>query len=165
MVHELRRIEGETAEPTGPDRPAPALPEHLPAAEEGARARVGAAPASPPVPVIRRPADPSDASESEGPEGSRPTLAGAASDQLRTTLALISGYSQTLLNLDLDDDERRQYLNGIVVAVEDLSEQAAEILAIAEDDARQAPGRPSERGPSLRLVRPGIAGRLEPEGG
>ena len=158
MVHELRRIERETAERPGRDRAAPAVPEQLSAAAVGGRARVGAPPAAP---ATRRPAGPSDEGEVEGPDGSRPTLAGAASDQLRTTLALISGYSQTLLNLELDDDERRQYLNGIVLAVDNLSEQAGEILAIAEDDTRQAPIRPSESGPSLRLVRPGVAGRLD----
>ncbi len=160
MVHELPRIERETAERAGPNRAAPAAPGHVSAAEEGGRARVGAPPASP----QRRLDGPAGAIDAEGPEGTRPTLAGAASDQLRTTLALISGYSQTLLNLELDDDERRQYLNGIVLAVDDLSEQAEEILAIAEDDARQVPMWPSESGPSLRLVRPSGAGRLDGHG-
>lgn len=160
MVHELPRSERETAKRPGPSRAASAGPEHLPAGEEGGRGRVAEPPASPPRQLDRA----NGGGEPEGTEGSRSTLAGAASDQLRTTLALISGYSQTLLNLELDDDERRQYLNGIVMAVDNLSEQAEEILAIAEDDTRQAPILPSESGPSLRLVRPGGPGEPDRDG-
>jgi len=75
-------------------------------------------------------------------EGARSGDAVAASDQLRRTLTLISGYSQTLLHLQLDEAERSHYLNGIVRAVESLSEQAEEILGLVADHRAVPAGRP-----------------------
>ncbi len=74
--------------------------------------------------------------------GARSGDAVAATDQLRRTLALISGYSQTLLHLQLDEAERSHYLNGIVRAVESLSEQAEEILDLVVDHGPPPVGRP-----------------------
>lgn len=61
--------------------------------------------------------------------------------QVRSTLALISGYSQTLLHLSLDEDTRRRYLRQMTVAADWLAEIAEEILArpAADADPRPAP--------------------------
>jgi len=77
----------------------------------------------------------------------------AASDQLRRTLALISGYSQTLLHLQLDEAERSRCLHGMVRAVETLSEQADEILGLVADHE------------PLPAVRPVMAPEQRPGGG
>jgi hypothetical protein len=61
--------------------------------------------------------------------------------QVRSTLALISGYSQTLLHLSLDEDTRRRYLRQMTVAADWLAEIAEEILARpgTDEDPRPAP--------------------------
>ncbi len=67
----------------------------------------------------------------------RPLLAGAVSHELRATLALISGYGQSLLHLPLDDVTRRRYLERILAATEVLTEFADQIVSVAvPDDTR-----------------------------
>ncbi|MDE3130542.1 MAG: HAMP domain-containing histidine kinase, partial [Acidobacteriota bacterium] len=61
-------------------------------------------------------------------------LAGAVSHELRTTLALISGYGQSLLHLPLDDDTRRRYLERMLAATEVLAEFADQIVSVAVPD-------------------------------
>lgn len=64
----------------------------------------------------------------------RPLLAGAVSHELRATLALISGYGQSLLHLPLDDVTRRRYLERILAATEVLAEFADKIVDVAVPD-------------------------------
>ncbi len=67
----------------------------------------------------------------------RPLLAGAVSHELRATLALISGYGQSLLHLPLDDVTRRRYLERILAATDVLAEFADQIVDVAvPDEAR-----------------------------
>ncbi len=61
----------------------------------------------------------------------RPLLAGAVAHELRASLALISGYSQSLLHLPLDEATRRRYLERILSATEALTEFADQILDVA----------------------------------
>ena len=85
----------------------------------------------------------------------------AAADQLRRTLALISGYSQTLLHLQLDEAERRDCLRGMVRAVESLSDQAEEILVLVAGHGRALAGpgpAPAGRRPVATEVRAGPTG-------
>lgn len=63
--------------------------------------------------------------------------------QVRSTLALISGYSQTLLHLSLDEDTRRRCLRQMTVAADWLAEIAEEILARPVADGNPAPGTPA----------------------
>lgn len=74
--------------------------------------------------------------------GARSGDAVAATDRLRRTLALISGYSQTLLHFQLDEAERSHYLDGMVRAVESLSEQAEEILGLVAEHGAVPEGQP-----------------------
>ena len=74
-------------------------------------------------------------------DASRTLLAGAVSHELRTTLALISGYSQSLLHLSLDDETRRSYLERILEATDTLTEFADQILDLSV---------PGQGGPALR---------------
>lgn len=60
-----------------------------------------------------------------------PLLAGAMSHELHAALALISGYSQSLLHLPLDDDTRRRYLERILSATDSLTEFADRVLEVA----------------------------------
>ena len=55
----------------------------------------------------------------------------ALSREVRTALALVSGYSQTLLHLDLDDDERDRCLARISVASAHVAELTEEMLSVA----------------------------------
>ena len=64
----------------------------------------------------------------------RPLLAGAVSHELRATLALISGYGQSLLHLPLDDVTRRRYLERILAATDVLAEFADQIVDVAVPD-------------------------------
>jgi signal transduction histidine kinase len=68
-------------------------------------------------------------------------LAGAVSHELRAKLGLISGYSQSLLGLSLDEATRRRYLQRILTATDTLTELADEILDLAV---------PAHGGPALR---------------
>jgi signal transduction histidine kinase len=76
-----------------------------------------------------------------GEDASRLLLAGAVSHELRSTLALISGYSQSLLRLSLDEETRRKYLERILAATEALTEFADQIL----DLSLLGPGGPALR--------------------
>ena len=82
---------------------------------------------APERPVAPTPTEPELGSD----DGWRPLLAGALSHELRATLALISGYSQSLLHLPLDDATRRRYLERIQAATETLTEFADQILEMA----------------------------------
>ena len=64
-------------------------------------------------------------------DASRLLLAGAVSHELRTTIALISGYSQSLLRLSLDEETRRSYLERILAATDTLAEFADQILDLS----------------------------------
>ncbi len=74
----------------------------------------------------------------------------ALSFELRSTLALISGYSQALLHLPLDDESRRQYLEQIPVAAANLADVANELLSIAAE--AEAPERRVAESPPPRLT-------------
>lgn len=63
----------------------------------------------------------------------------ALSREVRTTLALVSGYSQTLLHLDLDDEERVRDLARISIASEHVAELTEEMLLVT---ASKNDGRP-----------------------
>jgi two-component system sensor histidine kinase KdpD len=73
-----------------------------------------------------------DAAGAADPAAPESTLAGATSRELRATLALISGYSQSLLHLSLDEPTRRQYLERMSQAAESLSRLADRILDLAD---------------------------------
>ena len=64
----------------------------------------------------------------------RSILAAAAAHELRSTLALVSGYSQSLQHLALDAATRRQYLERIISAATTLTECADELVGLADDD-------------------------------
>ncbi len=68
----------------------------------------------------------------------RSALLEALTREMRTTLALVSGYSQTLLHLDLADEERGRYLARISIASEHVAELTEEVLSItaSENDGR-----------------------------
>ena len=74
-------------------------------------------------------------------DASRMLLAGAVSHELRAKLGLISGYSQSLLGMSLDEETRRRYLQRILTATDTLTELADEILELAV---------PAQVGPALR---------------
>lgn len=65
------------------------------------------------------------------------TLAGATSRELRATLALISGYSQSLLHLSLDEPTRRQYLERMSQATDSLTRLADRILDMSDPGSEQ----------------------------
>ncbi len=78
----------------------------------------------------------------ERPAGPRPrieksVLAGAIYHELRSTLGLISGYSESLLHLDLDEATRRRYLERLASAAASLSEIADQLLDLAAADPRR----------------------------
>ena len=64
----------------------------------------------------------------------RSILAAAAAHELRSTLALVSGYSQSLQHLALDAPTRRQYLERIISAATTLTECADELVSLADDE-------------------------------
>ena len=68
--------------------------------------------------------------ESMAGDGEWPLLAGAMTQELHAALALISGYSQSLLHLPLDDETRRRYLERILSATDALSEFADRVLEV-----------------------------------
>ncbi len=88
-----------------------------------------------PSQAARRAAPDAPSLAAEGPEEdaavSRAMLADAVSHELRSTLALITGYSQSLLHLPLDDGTQRQYLHRISRAAESLTELADEVIGLA----------------------------------
>ncbi len=55
-------------------------------------------------------------------------LVGAVSHELRGTLALISGYSQALLHLPLDEETRHHYLERILAATDNLTDLTDQML-------------------------------------
>jgi signal transduction histidine kinase len=60
------------------------------------------------------------------------------SREVRATLALVSGYSQTLLHLDLDDEGRGRYLTQISIASQHVAELTDAMLSVtaSRDDGR-----------------------------
>lgn len=70
----------------------------------------------------------------------RSALLEALSRDVRTTLALVSGYSQTLLHIDLDDQERARFLTRISSATEHVAELTNEMLSLTTS---QDSGRPA----------------------
>ena len=68
------------------------------------------------------------------PKTLRSILAAAAAHELRSTLALVSGYSQSLQHLALDAPTRRQYLERIISAATTLTECADELVGLADDE-------------------------------
>ncbi len=80
------------------------------------------------------------ASAGQTADGSvRSALLEALSREMRTTVALVSGYSQTLLHLDLRDEERGRYLARISVASEHVAQLTEEMLSVT---ASTNDGRP-----------------------
>ncbi len=61
----------------------------------------------------------------------------AVSHELRTPLALISGYVQTLINLEFDEERRRYYLEQIQAVTERLTGLVNQILEIARLESDQ----------------------------
>ncbi len=64
----------------------------------------------------------------------RSILVAAAAHELRSTLSLVSGYSQSLQYLGLDAATRRQYLERIISAATTLTECADELVELADDE-------------------------------
>jgi signal transduction histidine kinase len=60
----------------------------------------------------------------------RSSRVAALEQELRATLALISGYSQSLAHLTLDESSRRRYLDQLPVAAAHLAGVTTEILEI-----------------------------------
>jgi len=99
-----------------------------------------------PIRSTRLPARPTrglrdgNASSGQTADGSATSaLLEALSREVRTTLALVSGYSQTLLHLDLDDEERVRDLARISIASEHVAELTEEMLLVT---ALKNGGRP-----------------------
>ena len=99
-----------------------------------------------PIRSTRLPARPTrgprdgNASAGQTADGSATSaLLEALSREVRTTLALVSGYSQTLLHLDLDDEERVRDLARISIASEHVAELTEEMLLVT---ALKNGGRP-----------------------
>ncbi len=87
-------------------------------------------------------AQPSLGAAPDRPPGHRPRIdkavvAGAIYHELRSTLGLISGYSESLLRLDLDEPTRRRYLERLASAAASLSEIADQLLDLAAADPRR----------------------------
>ncbi len=76
----------------------------------------------------------------------RTVLLEALSREVRTTLALVSGYSQTLLHMDLDEEERSRYLNRISAASGHVAELTEEMLSVT---ASNNDGRPLRQAVAL----------------
>jgi two-component system sensor histidine kinase KdpD len=76
----------------------------------------------------------------EADTSARSALLEALSRDVRTTLALVSGYSQSLLHLNLDDQERARFLTRISIATEHVAELTNEMLSLTTS---QDSGRPA----------------------
>lgn len=63
--------------------------------------------------------------------GTRTALMGVAGEGLRNTLALIGGYSQSLIHLALDDETRRRCVDGLLAASDSLAELTDRILELS----------------------------------
>jgi K+-sensing histidine kinase KdpD len=92
-----------------------------------------------PARVARGPRDGHGNAAQTGDGSASATLLEALSREVRTTLALVSGYSQSLLHLDLDDEERDRCLTRISVASAHVAELTEEMLSVA---ASKNDGRP-----------------------
>lgn len=76
-----------------------------------------------------------DVSAARALEELREGFVATVSHELRTPLALMKGYADTLLHLELDDDEQRAYLERMAHTTERLTDLVTEILDIAHLDA------------------------------
>jgi signal transduction histidine kinase len=76
----------------------------------------------------------------QGDTSAKSALLEALSRDVRTTLALVSGYSQTLLHIDLEDEERDHFLTRISIATEHVAELTNEMLSLTTS---QDGGRPA----------------------
>ncbi len=68
----------------------------------------------------------------------------AVSHELRTPLAIISGYSQSLLDLDLDESERRDFIeriDGTANRMRGLVDQLLDVTALESDRLAVDPRR------------------------
>ncbi|MGA3029412.1 MAG: histidine kinase dimerization/phospho-acceptor domain-containing protein [Candidatus Limnocylindrales bacterium] len=81
-----------------------------------------------------RPADRDLRVERTADGSAREALLEALAREVRTALALVSGYSQTLLHLDLADEERGRYLARISVASEHVAELTEEVLSVTASE-------------------------------
>ncbi len=88
-------------------------------------------------------------------------LAGSAGLELRATLALIGGYSQSLLHLSLDEATRRQHLEGLVAATGALTEVANRVLELSNPGGERPMLRPQAVEVEWLVER---AGRASPGG-
>jgi K+-sensing histidine kinase KdpD len=92
-------------------------------------------------------------------------LASAVSDDLRASLSLVGGYSQTLLHLPLDEEARDHHVAGLLAATGAVAQAAQEVLDLVLATA----GRPGlHRRPVTAdwlLDRLGRTGTNEPDGG
>lgn len=80
-----------------------------------------------------------DSRAGQAPESSaKSALLEALSQEVRKTLALVSGYSQTLLHLDLTDEERSRALARISVASQHVAEVTEEMFLVtnSKNDGR-----------------------------
>jgi light-regulated signal transduction histidine kinase (bacteriophytochrome) len=64
------------------------------------------------------------------------------SQDLRATLALIGGYSQSLVHLSLDDATRQRHLDGLLAATDALTEVADRILELSSPGSERPLLRP-----------------------
>jgi signal transduction histidine kinase len=116
---------------------------------------------TPPARLTRGPRD-RDASAGQIADGSaKSALLEALSREVRTTLALVSGYSQTLLHLDLDDEERGRDLARISIASEHVAELTEEMLSVT---ASKNDGRPLCQAVSISSLLSHLGRQLAEEG-
>lgn len=101
----------------------------------GSPARLGGGRVGP----LGSPPEPAGFRGGPAPTDARSVLLDALSHELRTALALVSGYSQTVLHLDLEETDRGRYLARISAASEQVAELSEEMLAIAASPDAAAP--------------------------
>ena len=73
-----------------------------------------------------------DVTEARDLQELRESFVATVSHELRTPLALIKGYSESLLHLELEDEERRHYLERIDEVTDRLRDLVTEILNVTQ---------------------------------